>query len=707
MLSNSLEAPALSFKDMAPLLDPKSVAIVGCEPVSARRPASWPLRSLLLHQAPVDIYPVSPRHQELDGLRSYPALSDLPKAPDLVLVMTDPAGFLATLEESEAVGASAAVLFGAAPGAGERQAQLAELRAFARTSRMAVLGPNSNGICNAARRIPCTAAPFAGHDIPLGTTALVSQSGGMISSVVERLRRGGLGLSVCCSTGMAADVGPGECLDYLSRDPGTDTILVYVETLAGSERFLSGAESAIRSGKHVIALKAGRSARGTDAVRTHTGSLVGSHDVFRAVCERSGILTADSLEEFVSMPALLASRRGRPARPAAGHGVGIIAASGGIAALLADQAAAAGLELPRLSDGTSASVTQAIGSAAGLNPVDLSVHDREKNSDVIRAVAADPHIAHIIFGSQSGPEAIVGPVKEALALAARSGASVSVWSADGATAEEEKVLSAAGISVDSSADVLVSGLRKVLERDSRRAGRDRRPPLDARRRRRARALLREDGSEPVVTPSAAWQLLALYGIPAAAEYPAATAAAACDLARDQLGYPVAAKLSDPSIPHRSRLGLVELGLEDDDSLRRAFDRLAAERELLGLPAAEVVVQKMAADGLEVIASVRAGREIGPCVLVGTGGVDTEELGAVEIEPAPFTPDVADRLARRLRERPAGPGPGPARWEELSRVLCSLGCLAAELREEIDVLEINPLVLSADGTVAVDVLATRP
>jgi succinyl-CoA synthetase beta subunit len=212
-----------------------------------------------------------------------------------------------------------------------------------------------------------------------------------------------------------------------------------------------------------------------------------------------------------------------------------------------------------------------------------------------------------------------------------------------------------------------------------------------------------------MTGSAAWQLLALYGIPSAPEYPVDTAAAACGIARHKLGYPVAAKLSDPAIPHKSRLGLVELGLESDDAVRRAFDRLARERKLLGLPAAVVVVQKMAPEGLEAIASVRAGRQVGPCVLVGAGGVHAEELNAVEIEPAPFTTDVASRLAQRfrhLRQRPGDGAPETVQWEELSRVLYSLGCMAAELNEDIDVLEINPLVLSAEGAIAVDVLVTR-
>jgi acyl-CoA synthetase (NDP forming) len=708
-LSNSCQASVSSFKDMTPLLRPESVAIVGCEPVSAQLPPSWPLRSLLLHQAPVHIYPVNPSHRVMDGLRCYPALSDVPNAPDLVLVMTNPADALDALEDAEAAGAKAAILFGAIQDGAGRAAYLKQLSAFAHTSSMAVLGPNSNGMCNAVARIPCTAAPFAGNDIPRGNVALVSQSGGVISSIVERLRRGGLGLSLCCSTGMAVDVGQAEFLNYLSRDPETHTILVYIETITGGERFLSGAKSAVRAGKQVIVLKAGRSLRGSDAVRTHTGSLVGPYEYFRAACESSGILTADTFEEFVSMPALLRSRQGKRTGPGTSHGVGIVAASGGIAALLADRAAAAELDLPQLSEDTNSVISQVIGSTAGLNPIDLSVHDRKRNSEVISAVAGDSSIGHIVFGSQSGPEAIVGPIKEALAEAARFGVSVSVWSTDGSTAEEEPILSAAGISVDSSADVLLAGLGKILARERQHADRGARPSLDAGRRRAARTLLREDASGPVVTGSAAWRLLALYGIPSAAEHPAGTAADACRIARHQLGFPVAAKLSHSSIPHRSRLGLVELGLESEDSVRRAFGRLVRERELLGLPAAAVVIQKMAPAGLEAIVSVRAGQQIRPCVLVGAGGVNAEELNAVEVEPAPFSADVADRLAerfRKLRPCPGAPGPEAACWKELSRVLCSLGGLAVELREDIDILEINPLILSADGAIAVDVLATR-
>jgi acyl-CoA synthetase (NDP forming) len=686
-------------RDLSKLFRPESVALVGCEPVETQRVASWPLHNLLLHRSPVRAWPVTTRHRLIAGLACRPSLAELPEVPDLVLVMSGGPAVPEVLAEAESLGVGAAIVFGPVD-----DATRSWISGFVERSRLAVLGPNSNGICTVDGRITCTSAPFAAHpELTPGPVAVISQSGALISSLVARLRRNGLGLRLSCSIGEAIDVTIGDCLTHVADDPGTETILVYIEGLTGRDSFLAGARAAVAAGKHVVVLKAGATSVGVETVRHHTGGLVGSFAAFRALCEAEGILLAGSVDQATILPAILRSHSG------AAPGVGVVAGSGGIAALLADKLTAAGLPVPTVAPETAERIHAAVGSAACRNPVDLGVHDGSRNRAAIHALAADPHVGNLVYGGQAGPDEILGPVKAALAEVAAAGTAVSVWSADGRTAIEEENLTAAGIPVEPSIDVVVDTLTAVLLRDPALVA-DRRDAREAWRPDRHRAetatgLIRSAVEGEAVPRDQAWQLLALYDVPGVPEYPAPTARYAGHLARYVLGYPVAMKLSHVRLAHRARAGAVELALADDMAVHAAFDRLAAVRARLGLRAAEVVVQSMVRPATELIVGARVDVEAGPVVFLGTGGTTAERTNQVAVAPAPLGPGGAARLVDAY-VRVAGAVLPEAGSGRLHRIVSNLSAMAMELRDELDVIELNPVRHGCENTRAVDVLVYR-
>ncbi|MFD1082282.1 acetate--CoA ligase family protein [Micromonospora andamanensis] len=686
-------------RDLSKLFQPESVALVGCEPLEAERVASWPLHNLLLHASPVRAWPVSIRHREIAGIPCHRSLADLPEVPDLALVMSGSSTVPDVLTEADRLGVGAAVVFG-----GVDQETRDWIRDFVTRSKVAVLGPNSNGICVVEQRVTCTAAPFAAlPELLPGPVSVVSQSGALISSLVARLRRNGMGLRLSCSIGEAIDVSIGDFLRHVADDAGTETVLVYLEGLRDRDSFLSGVRTAVAAGKHVVVLKAGSSAVGKETVRHHTGGLVGSHAAFRALCEAEGVFVAGSVDELTSLPALLRSHSG--AVPA----LGVVSGSGGIAALLADRLTAAGLAVPAVEPAVAERIQAAVGGAAHHNPVDLGLHDEQHNRAAIRALAADASIGALVYGAQAGPDEILGPVRAALIEVASAGIPVSVWSAEGRTAGESPDLKAAGIPVEPSIDVLVAGLRTVLLRD-RDIMVERQAALDAWQPNRDRAaeaaaLLRSAAPGGAVPGQQAWRLLAMYDIPHAPEYGAPTAEYATHLARYVLGYPVAMKLSHVDLAHRGRAGAVRLGLSEADAVRAAFDQLVDVRVRLDLPDAEVVVQKSADPAAELIMGARVDIETGPVVFIGTGGADAEAANRVSMAPAPVSPGIAARLVDAYR-RTGGVALGETGAERLHLVLANLSAMAMDLAGDLDVVEMNPVLHRAADSRAVDVLVYR-
>ena len=333
------------LKDLTPLVRPRSIALVGATPPSGSKLGSWALGNLLKHEVPASLHLVNPRYDRLEGRPCYPDLESVPEVPDLVMVVVPAAAAIAVLRQAEAIGCHAAILFSGGFGEGDRAGSLLdlELQAFLDDTQMAVCGPNTDGIINCVDRIPAGFPPYAMADeLPAGMLGVVSQSGALVSSLVQHLLGNGLGLTVGFAVGNGMDLTTGDYVRYLAGDDRTEQILVYAEGLRDAEGFFDAADTAIGAGKPVLVLKGGRSPEGADAARSHIGAMVGDYDAFAARCRRHGILLAHDLAELAALPL---------ARGRWGRRIGVMSSSGAVAGILADAARDNGFELPLLGHG--------------------------------------------------------------------------------------------------------------------------------------------------------------------------------------------------------------------------------------------------------------------------------------------------------------------------------------------------------------------
>jgi acetyltransferase len=288
---------------------------------------------------------VNPAHQEVGGRRSYASVSDLPQPVDLALIVAPASAVPGIVAECGGRGIRGAVIVSAGfRDAGEGGAALeADLKRQARRHGVRFLGPNSLGVLRTDTGLNAACGP----DQPrVGRLALVSQSGALCNAMMDWARSRHVGFSTVISTGVGADVGLSEILDFLVHDAATDSVMLYMEAVDDARRFMSALRAAARV-KPVVVMKAGRHAEHAEAASFHTGSLVGGDDVFDAALRRAGSLRIRDLSDFFTAAATL----GAGVR-VAGRRLAIVSNAGGPGALAADHAGDRWLQVPRLTDGT-------------------------------------------------------------------------------------------------------------------------------------------------------------------------------------------------------------------------------------------------------------------------------------------------------------------------------------------------------------------
>ena len=328
---------------------PKAVALIGI-PGDTSAPLARPLVALQAHGFEGRIYPINPRHDHLAGLRCYPSLAALPETPDLAWISVAGARVLGVLDECVQEGVRRAVIvsagFAETDDAGRlRQSAITER---ARRSELTVLGPNSIGFANLWDRVPLSFSMAVTTPVLLpGDIAIVSQSGGLGGSVLNRLQDRRLGVSYFISTGNEADVGLTECVDFLLDDPRTKAIVLVLEGIRDGEEFVRVAGRALERDTPIVALRLGLTSVGGRLARSHTGAIVGSRRAWDAVVKRVGIVDVTDVAEIAD--ALTWSRR---ANAGPGRRVAVVTSSGGAAVHLADRLTDAGFELPPLGSET-------------------------------------------------------------------------------------------------------------------------------------------------------------------------------------------------------------------------------------------------------------------------------------------------------------------------------------------------------------------
>ena len=367
----------MSVRHLDRLLEPRSIAVAGASERTGSVGATvW--RNLRSSRFAGPIYPVNPKHATLDGVTCHSRPLDLPEAPDLAIVCTPPATVAGLIEAFGRLGTRAAIVMTAGLDAQQKQAMLDA----ARPHLLRVLGPNCIGLLTPRLGLN---ASFAHIDALDGDVAFVSQSGALVTAVLDWARARQIGFSTMVSVGERADVDFGDLLDHLASDAHTRSILLYIESIEAPRKFMSAARAAARN-KPVIVVKAGRAGHGVHAAASHTGALAGSDIVFDAAIRRAGMLRVDTLQELFTAAETLARFAGNR-----DEALTIMTNGGGAGVMAADAAALAGVPLHDLDEVTVARLSAALPpNWSHANPIDI-IGDApvERYTATMQALLAD------------------------------------------------------------------------------------------------------------------------------------------------------------------------------------------------------------------------------------------------------------------------------------------------------------------------------
>ncbi len=702
--------------DLRRLLHPRSIAVVG----ATERYGSYAGQTLLnLAGAgyPGEVWGVNPGRSEVHGVPCFPSLAELPSAPDAVVVAIPAAGAPAVVEEAGALGCGGAVVYGAgfgeiAAGAGHGSLPPAEAGAAgadlerrlgeaARRYELPVCGPNGNGIVALHER----AALWGDALGPLepGAVALVSQSGNVAVNALALDR--GLRFHTVVSCGNAVAFDPAEWLAGLAIEDGVGSIALYLETDGDGASLCEALAVCAERDVGVAVLKVGTSAVGAAAAAAHTGAVAGDQRVFDALVGEAGAAQARDLHELFELAKALAVPGARlRSAPDRSAGLAVLTCSGGDSSLAADEAERLGVTLPTLDSSTSQRLREQLPTAATVgNPLDYTAliwGEAETVRDLVATVGSDPAVDQllVIYDQPAGLEGAADESWSAVRDGILAGAAQSPVPVTVASTLTELLDDRAALRFVEAGVPAVAGLRTGLSCVAALQ----RPAADpARLREIAAACARGAGN------GARWgwwaeheakDLLRRAGVEVVAGRIAPGEDDAAALL-DELGPPLALKLSSHELRHKTDLGALALDLHTDDAVRAEHRRLAALA-----PATAVLAERMAPPGLELIVAARADSVV-PALVVGLGGVWTEALDDVAIVPLPASPARVEAALRSLRG--AGLLTGARGRPALdigaaARLASRTGDLLIE--HGLMLLELNPVLVYAEGAVAVDAQA---
>ena len=693
--------------DLAAFFAPQSVAVVGASRDPGKVGGSV-IANLRAAGFEGHVWPVNPSADVVQGLPAVASLLAIDDSVDLAVIAVPAPAVLPALQDCVTKGVRGAVVISAGfRESGESgRAREAELRAWLSGKAIRMLGPNCLGWIRPSRRLNATFAPGMP---PAGGIAFLSHSGALATAILDwaRLRR--LGFAFFATLGNQADLTESDVLLAAAEDPETRVIAAYLEGLADGRRFFD-ALRATTARKPVVILKAGRSPEGTRAVSSHTGALAGSDAAFDAAVRQAGGVRVRGVEELFDLARCLASQslpRGRRLL--------VVTNGGGLGVIATDSARDAGLEVTALEPATQARLRAVLPPTASVgNPVDLvGDADAARYANALHAVGPDGSVdgALVIMTAQAATDAV--GIARAILGATRGWIRpvVAAFVGGDRVAPGVRILEEAGLpcyAFPEPAVMAVAGM--ALISDQARAGQAEpsRPAAPPDAARAAFDQLRTTGRRQLGLLDLAPLLLA-YGVPILAPQLAATAEEAATAAR-ALGTPVALKIVSPDISHKTDVGGVALGLDSPDDVARAAAAMAA-RVRVQRPDAVIqgfLVQPMAPVGKELLLGTVRDPQFGPLVMVGFGGIYVEVLRDTATRLAPLSPADAGRMLDELRMAPllrGARGEAPVDRDALIETIVRFGRLAADCAELAEI-ELNPLIATASGVVAVDARATR-
>jgi acetyltransferase len=691
---------------MKELFKPRNVVVIG----ASREPGKVGhavLRNIIESGFKGEVYPVNPRADKVLGLNAYKSVLEVPGDIDLAVIVIPAQAVLDVMEECGRKGVKYAVVISAGfkeiGGEGiEREGKLIEI---ARKYGVRVVGPNCLGIIDL--HTPLNAS-FASIPETKGGIAFISQSGALLSAILDWAPKAGIGFSKIVSLGNKADLNEVDFLTYLGEDPETKVILLYLESIADGRRFIEVGSTVTRK-KPVILLKGGITEAGAKAALSHTGSMAGGITALKAALRKAGIIQVSSVSELFDM-AIAFNSQPIPA----GSRVGIVTNAGGAGVVISDLLVSRGLKLAEPSRYTVDYLRSVLPPVASVyNPVDVIGDAKADRYGVaIEALLRDPNIDSLLVILT--PQVVTEPEETAkviVELSRRypSKPILAIFMGGGKVEKATRILIENNIPVYDMPERAVTAvlglsnyreLRELLTKaleyvEVFDVDKEKALEIIEEVRRQGRRVLLEHEAKEIVRS---------YGIPVVPTKLAVSEDRAVEIAR-KLGYPVVVKISSPDIIHKSDIGGVITNLKSDDEVAEAF-RTVISNARRYVPTASIygaTVQKMVPKGREVIIGATKDPVFGHLIMFGLGGIYIELFKDVSFRLAPLsiyeakemiTETKAYTLLRGFRGEP------PADINSIVNILLRVSKLVTDIPQIVEI-DINPLFVYEIGAIAVD------
>ena len=701
----------MSVRNLDSFFRPASIALIGASR-EANSVGNVVARNLITAGFQGPVWLVNPHATEIHGQPAFPNVKALPSAPELVVIATPAAAVPELIAEIGAKGTKGAIVLSAGfneAGDEGRELQTRMLDA-AKPYTLRITGPNCLGILSPAGAVN---ASFA-HRMPQkGGIALISQSGAMLTAIIDWAVGRNVGFSHLVSLGGMSDADFGDFLDYLAADSETHSVFLYIESVRHARKFMSAARRCSRI-KPVIVIKSGRSSEGAKAAHSHTGALAGSDVVYDAAFRRGGMLRVATIEDlFESLETVSHNMR------VDGDRIAILTNGGGAGVLATDYLMEHGGQLAALAPATIAQLSANLPKTwSGGNPVDIvGDADPERYRASLETLRRDPSVDAIIAmncpvavaDSSAAADAVIDVVAKAKS---EHGPPVfASWLGEAAAAPAREKLEAAGIPQFETPENAVEAVLRIANYQRAQALLVEVPPASARGTHDTAAARRivdnavKEG-RAWLDPVAAHDILVAYRIPTTDLRVAATPREAAQAAT-AIGFPVAIKVKSPDIQHKSDVGGVKLHLLDASAVEQAATAMLRDIAAKA-PAAKLegfMVQPMATrpSAHELIVGISEDELFGPVVLFGQGGTAVEVIADRALALPPLNAALARDLISRTRVARLLAGYRdrlPVNLDAVIDVLLSLQDIAVEL-PEVKELDINPLWADHEGVLALD------
>ena len=678
------------------LMRPQCVAVIGAS-ADITKTAGRPVAYLLKHGYAGQVYPVNPKATEICGIPCYPDIASLPTVPDVGIVLLGAERAQQAVKELAQMGCAAAIVLASGytevgeEGA-KRQAELIQA-----AGAMRILGPNTIGLVNITDRIVLSASGALEMDhFPAGAISLVSQSGGILGSLLSRASARGIGLAKMISTSNEVDLELADFIDWLVDDEATRVIALYVETVRDTQKFRAAALRAAQAGKPIVAFKIGRSEAGAKAAISHTGALAGSDRMYDALFKQTGILRAQRFDELLDMPAALAT--GRTLR---GNRVAILTSTGGAGTLVSDALGVTGFETPPPDVETAAklrALQKGDHAAHDRNPIDVTLAGLQPEllKGAISAVLARPtYDALVVIVGASAlamPELMSNAIKSCMALSDKP---ILAYISPHAP-HIGSLLTQGGVPAFSAPESCSAALVAMLHASQAKTPE---PAQSIVTLDQLSALRTWPGGS--LDEEQAKRLFSSFGITSVREtFVTTPEQALAELTT--LGERAVLKVLSSEILHKSEMGGVAVNVSAATISNRLLQMKQEVKNKSGITPKQFLVQEMVSGGIEIILGMH--RDVlGVAILLGMGGVTAELLQDTTLRLLPseggLSVETAREMAMSLKTWPlldGYRGRAKADVDALVEAIVNFSTMVAALGDRLLEAEINPLFVLDQG-----------